>query len=296
MANHGRVFNLEFAYIMRRGSDGYVTGQLDPDSVGVGPTVSPAYFIKGGMKLSAPKATRRSAEWSSYGAPDGKRQGGIDSIGTGTLEVNQVDSTLSTIINGGLIDTTSLVGAEISSDNNANPTPNTLAFVGIATIDIPGGGTIYKHFIYPNCTISKSQPDVGQLEGQAKNPNTITLTIEPSMADTHPNGVAFGTNQGWYGNQEFAYEMDTDDPMFMDTWIADGTATTFNLSVLPKKSTVTTGNHDNWVTKNGTPTAPTSISTSTKAVVIASAGSASDVWDVWYPVEASKLRALANAA
>lgn len=292
----GRVFNLEFAYIMRRGSDGYVTGQLDPDNVGVGPTVSPAYFIKGGMKLTAPKATRRTAEWSDYGAPSGKRQGGIDSIGTGTLEVNQVDSTLATLINGGSIDTTTFVGAEISSDNNANPTPNTLAFVGIASIDIPGGGTVYKHFVYPNCTISKSQPDVNQLEGQAKNPNSITLTIEPSMADTFPVGVPFGSNQGWYGNQEFAFDMDVENPLFMDTWIADGSATTFNLSALPKKSTVTSGKTDNWVTKNGTPTAPTSISTSTKAVVIASAGSAGDLWDVWYQVAPNVLKALMNAA
>lgn len=292
---HGRVFNLEFAYIARLGSNGYVTGQLDPDSVGSGPTVSPAYFIKGGMKLTAPKATRRTVEWSSYGAPDGKRQGGIDSIGTGTLEVNQMDSTLATLINGGLIDTTTLDGAEISSDNNANPTPNQVAFVGIATVDVPGGGTVYKHFVYPNCTISKSQPDVSQLEGQAKNPNTITLTIEPSMAESFPVGVAFGTNQGWYGNQEFAFEIETPNPMFLTTWIADGVATTFNLPAKPVSSVVTTGNHTNWVTKNGTPTAPTSINTSTAAVVIASAGSASDVWNLWTPMKASVLKALANA-
>lgn len=296
MANHGRVFNLEFAYIARLSSDLNVTGQLDPDNVGVGPTLSPAYFIKGGMKLSTAKATRRSAEWSAYGSSTGKRQGGIDSIGTGSLEVNEVDATLTTLINGGLIDTTTLVGAEITADNNANPNPNQLCFVGIATIDVPGGGTVYKHFVYPNCTISKTASDISQLEGQAKNPNTITLTIEPNMAEAFPVGVAFSATQDWYGYQEFAFELDTANPMFLDTWIADGTATTFNLSALPKFSTVTGGKNDNWVTKNGVPTAPTSISTSTKAVVISGAGSAADVWNIWYPVAASVLKALANAA
>jgi len=101
-----------------------------------------------------------------------------------------------------------------------------------------------------------------------------------------------GATQNWYGYNEFEFTMSSLYPYMLDTWIADGTATTFTLTALPKKSTVTTGNTDNWVTKNSVNTAPTSINTSSGLVTVAAAGSAADVWVVWYPVTPTVLAAL----
>lgn len=293
MATNGHVFDLNFAMLTRLSSGGYATGQLDPDSVGTGPTVSPALMIKGPVKLTTAKATRASVEWRGGGRPEGKKQAGVDSIGAATLEVTRWDNTLDTLIMGGNIDTTSLTNAEISSPNNMNNAPNTVCFIGISKIDIPNTPTKYWHIIYPNCTVSKTSPDMQQVDGNQKNPNNITLTIEPSTATKFPVGVAFGANQGWYGNTEFEFLMLYDHPYMFDTWIADGVATTFTLSALPKKSTVTGGHTDNWITKNGVETAPTSINTSSGLVTLPAAGSASDVWNIWYPVAANLLAALA---
>ena len=157
MSLNGQIFDLNFAYIMRMSSSGYNTCQLNPDSVGVEPTVSPALVIKGPVKLTTAKATRASIEWRGGGASEGKRQAGVDSIGTATLEVTRWDNVFDTLIMGGNIDTTSLTNAEISAPNNMNTTPNVVAFVGIAKVNVPGGTAKYIHFVYPNCTISRSE-------------------------------------------------------------------------------------------------------------------------------------------
>lgn len=293
MALNGHIYNLSFAMVYRIDSSGRSVGQLNPDSLGVGPTVSPALMIKGPVKLTTAKATRASVEWRGGGFSEGKKAQGVDSIGSATLEVTRWDNTLDKMLMGGLADTTSLVNAEFSSPNNLNPSPNVVGFIGIAMVDVPGGTTKYIHICYPSCTISKLTPDISQGEGQQKNPNNITLTIEPSTATKFPTGVAFGANQSWYGYSEFEFTMTAAYPYMLDTWIADGTAVTFDLTVLPAVSTVTTGNTSNWVTKNSTPTAPTSISTSTKAVIIAAAGSQTDIWVLWYPVSATVLATLA---
>ena len=294
MATSGHLWDLNFAYIVRMASSGYNVGQLDPDSPGAGPTVSPAFLIKGPTKLTTAKATRATVEWRGGGVPEGKKQAGVDTINAATLEVTRWDNTLDTLISGGSIDTTSLTNAEISAPNNMNPTPNVLAFVGISKIDIPGSSTVkYIHFVYPNVTISKTTPDMQQVEGNQKNPNNVTLTIEPSIASKFIVGKAFSSNQGWYGNTEFEHSLIYTAPYMMDAWVADGIATTFTLTAIPSSSLVTSGHTTNWVTKNGTETAPTSISTSTGAVVISAAGSAADIWNVWYPTTPARLAALA---
>lgn len=291
---NGHLWDLNFCYLVRMNGSGYNTGQLDPDNVGAGPTVSPAYFIKGPTKLTTAKVTHSSIEWRGGGVPEGKKQAGVDTINAATLECTRWDNTLDTLINGGSVDTTSLTNAEISAPNNMNPTPNVLGFVGISKIDIPGTSTVkYIHFVYPNVTVTKATPDMQQVEGNQKNPNNVSLVIQPSLAAKFLVGKAFSTNQGWYGNTEFEHTLIYTAPYMMDCWIADGLATTFTLSAIPSSSLVTSGHTTNWVTKNGAEVAPTSINTTNGLVTVSSAGSASDIWDLWYPVTAARMAALA---
>ena len=174
-----------------------------------------------------------------------------------------------------------------------NPSPYTVGIVCITKVDVPGGTTKYLHVVYPSCTLSKQTPDIQQVEGNQKNPNNVTLTIEPFSTTKFPTGKAMSATQGWYGNSEFEFFMSSVYPYMMDTWIADGAATTFTLTVIPVNSTVTSGNTYNWTTKNSVNTAVTSINTSSALVTIAAAGSAADVWVVWYPTTPARLAALA---
>jgi hypothetical protein len=287
MSVRGNIYDIFAAYAFRINGSAEGVGQLDPDAVGVGPTVSPAYLLKAPISFKPAQGSRATVEWRGGGRPEGKVQSGIDSIGEAELTLSQWDSGLSPFINDGKLDTTSLVNAEISSPNNMNPAPREVALVVIVRVNRQDSikAQYYTHFVYPRCTITRDQPSASQVDGNQKNPNPITLKITPNTTDHFPVGIAFGTNQAWYQNTEFEFMLTAPYPYFHDTWIADGVATTFNLTYLPKKSTVTTGNTDNWVTKNGAATAPTSISTSTKAVVVSAAGSASDIWNVWYPVD-----------
>jgi len=286
MSMRGGVYDIVAAWIARVNSSGIAVGQLDPDSVGVGPTVSPAYRIYGLDSIKPAAGTKASVQWRSSSIPDGKVQVGLDGINDAEVTVTQWDDGLGPMINGGLVDTTSLSGMEWSAPNNMNPQPNTVCFCAIAKFNRFGNtkGTKYLHFLYPYCTISRDTVGSQQVSGNQTNPNNIVLRISPQPASKFPVGVAFGANQNWYGYQEFEFQGLADYPYFMDTWIADGTATTFDLTYKPKKSTVTGGKTDNWVTKNGTETAPTSISTSTGAVVVAAAGTAADIWNLFYPV------------
>lgn len=286
----GHIYDLVAAWAVRLNSDSQATGQLDPDGAemaGDDPVLSPAFLLRGPMTLKTAKGTRSTVEFRGGGRPEGKRQSGLDTIGDAELVLSQWDNGANAFMNNGLVDTTSLSGAEISAQNNMNPAPNVVAFCGISRIDRTDSikAVEYKHFIYPNCQMSSDDPDTQQVDGNQKNPNPVTVKVTPSVADHFPNGVAFGANQGWYQNTEFGFTMTSPFPYFTDVWVADGSATTFDLTYLPKYSDVTGGNTKNWVTKNGVPTAPTSISTTTGAVVIPAAGSAGDLWVVQYMVD-----------
>lgn len=287
----GNLYDLIGFWATRLNSSSQGTGQLDPDSVGVGPTVSPAFLLKGPMTLKTAKGSRSTVEWRGGGRPEGKTQAGLDSIGDAELQLSQWDTSLDPFMMGGLLDTTSLVNAEISAPNNINPTPNTVACCGIVKINLQGSvkGVKYVHFFYPRATMSRETPDAQQVDGNQKNPSPITIKITPSVTDHFWNGIAFGANQGYYTNSEFELALTYPYPYFFDTWIADGTATTFTTTYLPKKSTVALGKTDNWFTKNGALVVPTSISTTTGVVTLASAGSASDIINLMYPIDASLL-------
>jgi hypothetical protein len=70
--------------------------------------------------------------------------------------------------------------------------------------------------------------------------------------------------------------------LFTETWITNGSGSTFNLTYKPLFSDATqTGR--NWITRNGLNIAVTSVNTSTGLVTLTSAGSSGDIVNVTYP-------------
>lgn len=289
MAAYGNLYKLQWAWVSRINSSGIATGQLDPDSPGSPPLTSSAYLIRGPMSLKTAKGKRSITKFVGGSVPEGTVQGGLNDIEAAELQVSQFDGALRALLQGGLVDTTSLSGMEFSAANNINPDPRTVAFCGIAKIDrkdsVKRGD--YIHFFYPQCQMSITTPDLSQTDGDQTNPSPLSITITPSVTTKFLGGVAFGVNQGWYQNSEFEYQGIAQYPYFMTAWLQDGVATTFTLPYLPKKSTVTTGNTDNWVIRNGTPTAPTSINTSTGLVTMAAVGTSGQYTNVMFPVDPS---------
>lgn len=280
----GNIYSLERAWITRIGSDGIATGQLNPDSPGTAPLTSSAYLLNGPITLTTAKPTYAKAEFKGGGRFEGRADLGLDAMGDATIQVSQYDPVFNALSQGGLVDTTTLVNAEISSSNHMNPSPNTFAFCGIGRIQLRGiVGNYYLHIFYPLCQLRPNDPDFTQEGGT--NPSAITYTITPQSGSKFPVGVAFGANQSWYDNTEFAYHIISANPYHLTAWLQDAVAVTFVLGYRPISSVVTGGNTTNWVTRNATPTAPTSISTTTGLVTMPSAGTANQYTVAMYPTQ-----------
>ncbi len=280
----GNIYSLERAWFSRVNSAGIATGQLDPDSPGSAPLTSSAYLLNGPITLTTAKPTYAKAEFKGGGRYEGRADLGIDAMGDATISVSQYDPAFNALTQGGLVDTTSLTNAEISSSNHMHPSPVTGVFCGIGRLQKRSSvGNDYFHIIYPLCQLRPSDPDFTQEGGT--NPSAITYTITPQSGTTFPVGIAFGANQSWYDNTEFAYHILSSNPYHLTSWLQDGVAVTFVTGYRPTSSVVTSGTTTNWVARNAVATAPSSISTTTGLVTMAAAGTASQYTVIMYQTQ-----------
>ena len=286
---HGNLYGLQYGWVTRIDGNGIATGQLDPDAPGTAPLTSSAFLIHGPMTLKLAKSKRNTTKFSGGGVSEGSVQGGVTNIDNAELQVSQDDTDLRALIQGGLLDTTTLTGTEISAPNHMNPNPPMVAFCGICKIDLKGSvkRSEYKHFFYPRCTMSVAEPDTSQADSDQTNPSPLTITIAPNVTNKFVGGVAMTIAQNWYQSSEFQYEKRLLYPLWLTAWLQDGIATTFTLGYVPKYSDVTAGKLNNWVLRNGTPTAPTSISTTTGLVTMAAVGTAAQWTNVFSPTDPS---------
>jgi hypothetical protein len=278
----GNIYSLQYAWFTRINSSGIATGQLDPDALPSAPATSSAYLLKGPMTLKVPKPKYARAEFKGGARWEGRADQGLDGVDDGELQLSQFDPDMLALTQGGKVDTTTLSGATISAMNSINPSPVTGALCTIGRIQKRASrGNAYFHLFYPLCQLRAVGLDLTQEGGT--NPSPLTLQIIPEVGNYFPVGVAFGANQDWYEYSEFSFYMEADYPYYLTCFLQDGSEDTITLPYLPVKSTVTSGKTDNWVVRNGTPTAPTSISTTTGDVVMAAAGTASQFTDIMYP-------------
>lgn len=281
--------NIAFINYMQmwRQKDGKAYGQLDPDNPTPGAT-SHAYLIDDPVTVNYPELVREKATFRGGGNFYGQMRGVMQTPGDITFTSSALDAAARALANASLVDTTSVSGWVISGENENE---YKLRQMGIAfhmryqdRDSGSDGVNKWLTLVVPQCEIQISRPaSVGITGGENTSPARVTVT--PSFSSKMPNGIAFGANQGFRGNRAMAYEIEALLPLGITVCIADGSLTSFNLGYLPYYSTVTGGNTNNSATKNGTATAPSSISTSTGAVTIASAGSSGDEHRVMYPTE-----------
>ena len=203
---------------------------------------------------------------------------GTNPIGTFEVQLSSMDANLISMSKGGNIDTTTISGATLFSQNNNAQQPNDMGMMYTRAIQDresgSDGDTKYITTIIPRCQIFMQ--DGGGNVSDGENPQAVTLTVTASMASKHAWGTAFGSNEGFAGNKTDHIYVTAEYPYGLTTWIADGSETTFEVEFVPASSAVTSGNTDNVFTINGTVTAPTSISTSTGVVTVAATGSDGD--------------------
>jgi hypothetical protein len=169
--------------------------------------------------------------------------------------------------------------------NELNPDPNDIGVFLTSKFHSRASGSdgeLKYRTLYMRGQLRFSQPPLSHAGGE--NPSPMRATFFPKVVSKFPNGVAFGANQSLYKNKAVMLQIVSDRPIAMTTYIANGVATTFTAAYKPWKNTVTGGNTDNFVTKAGVATAPSSINTSTGVVTLASAGTTGDLHHIIYQV------------
>lgn len=270
--SRGNVYTFISLQIWRRDSAGRCVGQMDPDSLTPG-TTSHAFRGYGPITATLPDVTFTSIDFRGGGSWEGTADGGLESVGEGEITLSQMDGALEAFVQGGLVDTTSLVNTSIWASNSRNPTPRDVGLMLIMKVQdrsVAVGQTRYFHVLYPSVQMRTKITNLTQEGGL--NPSPMTLTFKPQAATVFPVGIAFGANQGWYENSEFSYRHSSQYPFALTTFVQNNSDTTYTTLYKPVYETVTDGKTNNWYTVNGAATAPTSHAAASGLVTLAAAG------------------------
>jgi hypothetical protein len=278
----GNVYLFEHMQVWRVNSSGQAVGQADPDNFANGAT-SHAYKLKGPVTANLPQIGYLLTIFKAGGTIQGQADTGVDTIGTFEITLADLDATLSALVQGGLVDTTSLTNATIFGMNDNNPSPNDIGLMLTARYQgrasTPGVNE-FLSVVFPLC---QARLRLNSISGEGGvNPNPITMTVTPRMASKFPNAVAFAANQGWYDNKSLMYFKSAQWPYSLTVFKQDGVDDTYVTGYRGKSSAVATGNTTNWFTIGGTPTAPTSYDPATGVVTLAAAGSAAVIATALY--------------
>lgn len=288
MPAKGNVAQFVYAQFYTR-YQGKAYGQLtDPANVDVsgGGVTSHAYLVRDPIRATIPQVTRAINEFVGGAGLLGQMMGGIESLGQIDVEFANFDGYLMQLANKSLIDTTTISGATIVAPNHSNPVLRNLGAIFTARFQSREAGSdgdfYYINFCIPNFEMEIDMATFTREAG--RNVSPARGVIRPSFTDKFFNGVAFGANQNFHNNRTDYFYVIGEHPYALTTFIAGDTETEFTLGYLPVNAGVTSGNTVNWFTKNGTPTAPSSVDLEDGGVAI-SAATEEDLWHAFYQTD-----------
>jgi hypothetical protein len=252
------------------------------------PVTSHAYLVRDPVTATMPQVQRAINEFLGGRGILGQMTGGVESMGQIQVDFANLDANIMTMANKSKIDTTTVANWAMFSPNHANPVLQQMGAIFTARFQSREAGSdgdnYYLNFFLPNFEMELDLASFTREGGRNVSPGRGV--IRPSFSGKFPNGVAFGTNQGYKDNMTDYFYAVTEHPIGLTFHVADldAEAGGFNLGYLPVKSTVTGGNTDNWFTKDSVASAPTSVSTTTGAVVLP-ATAANEQWHSLYLTE-----------
>jgi hypothetical protein len=271
----GAIAGFPFAQVWRVDNDGYAQGQLTtPDSPGTDVTTH-AYLMRDVKTAGFALPQNVKVDFTGGDKYLGSFMFGIASIDAFDLAAAYLDANVTALVSDSSVDQTTNTLWSVFGMNEMNPTLPQCGVMLQANFQSKEPGTsglnYWLNLILPICQIAPKWPS---LAFQSEAPSSYT--IQPSVATKWPNGDSFDSNQGFEGNETVAFGIVTDNPLAITTYNADGIETTFTAGYRPISTTVTVNATQNHLAVNGTPTALSSIVTSTGVATLAAAGSSAD--------------------
>lgn len=277
--------------IHKNNSSGYAMGQFTDaeiaDTTPASVLITEALVLDSITAIGAPGTSRITV--SRFG---GQQFKGRFDLGPGefadfNLAFSDDSPSLAFLSNGAKVNTTTVTGVTVGGENTRPVSLNDLGgifTVGAQAITRSTGAisTQFVHFWQPAFTLAKIPEELAGIQSSTTNPYDSVYNMAVSNSLQLQNGTLLTTLDI---GVSAAFRIPFRSPYknyALATAYADGTGTTFTLPRLPLFNTATTGG-ENYITKNGVPTAVTSVNVSTGVVTLAAAGSAGDIWNLWYP-------------
>lgn len=279
--SNGMVAGFYHMWLSTRDSNGYPKGQNStPDSV-TNKTLYTPLKVRHPVSYTPATPTREVAQRRGGQAMRGQRSMGVSSYGAGTIVLDAYDEVLHALVSRSAVDTTTVTGWSMTSQNAGEPDPPSLIIgmsIGFSNIS---GAKEFLTGIFHSAQLPPAMPGASQDGGV--NPNPLTYEIVVDSAARTGMGLLFSaTALNVEENTDTFTLIRYSDPIFVTTWIADGTETTFTLPYLPLTSDAT-GGATNLISKDGVKTAVTSVNTTSGVVTLTAPGTAGDIWIVAYP-------------
>lgn len=267
-------------------TNGYPVGQNStPDTKSNGTVYAP-YVVEGFVRIGAPTPTYTTLKRRAGQRTTGTAVIGVEDYGNIPLTLSDHDETFSNMIRKVAPDASLATNTTITAPNLGQKRfPRFVAgFIGGGLDD--DGNTVRLTHIYNNVQIRGGWPGVEEVQGEQTNPFPLEFTIDLSMSSRTGLGYL-------YSATALAVEDNEDGGILLrnasygyliNTYIDDGSATTFTLSHKPASSD--NAGATNYFTKNGVTNHAnvSGLSTSTGATTH-TAGSATDIWVVGFAID-----------
>lgn len=257
-------------------------GQLNPNGTLTGDTISHALdYLGDGLLVGLPQVTRKRVQFGGN-VIKGTAYMGVGEISEFEIQLAPSKINLDILAASAQENTTTIIGAKISSPNHYNQTLNDVGLLVNCYFqsddEATQGNTEFRTFIVPLCQLQVNYANV--TTGDGDNPQPVSISVTADFAKYYPWGEALGAD--FAGGKATYFYIDSLYPYAHTAWIADGVETTYELKYSPAHTSVTSGRTGHITAINGTPTAATSIVVATGVVTVAAAGSDGNVHDTFY--------------
>ena len=204
---------------------------------------------------------------------------GISDQGEATLTLAMENETLSALIEGVTIDTTTVSDWLMTGHNPRYDTFYNYIVIVSSKVEGDGIALHWINKIYLNAELRISAY-MGASQAAGTNSHMVTITILPDDSTKTPYGSLLSTTNMAFTDHKTSYlDIRTDAPLSMTTHVADTGETTFILGFRPTSTDVLEASQI--FSKNGTATNPTSVVVATGVVTIPEA-TAADEWVALY--------------